>query len=554
MVRVAPSHSVHGVRADEHEQPARRDATDGVVDCDGLQRAVPVQLADLCGQVDADPRVPLDLVYEVARHARGESAPTHAEVDVTAVAGKEDGCLTRRVRPADDHHALALAGLRLDLGRRVEHAGPLEALESIDGQAAVPGAGRNHDGPTVQPLAAGELDDVMAAVNRQATCNHGNAATGPEPLRLQRGALGEIGAGDPRGEPEVVLDSRRSARLPAEGDGIDQDRAEALGRGVNRGAESGGSRPDDHGVRQPRRGPHGPEVQRLSELSVRGIAHRERAAEQQWRVGRSDADLAEQRLGLRIALDVEECVRYPVAGKELVQPPRVGRQPRSDEPQSRSEPDEDRPPRDEGAQDEIPDPLVGSDHPAQLSDSEHDHLAILRRDGRQIRRLPGQEIRPAPEAALSDDGDQSWARRAVLRVSRQRPAGHDVELPCDRAGASEDLAGGDRAPLALRLDHCQQLARKAWEGLLVVELYVGRDHRCHGPTCRSSSRPGTRLVVPVATRRAAWPRGARPGSTAGATRRRPDDAHAVITHRRSAPRRETTMIVPPSAPPPEVTS
>jgi hypothetical protein len=104
------------VGADEHEQRVRGDPTRGAVDRDGVQRFVPVQLADPGAEVDVDRRMRLYAVQEVARHGRGQIAPACDEMDLTAAAGEEDGGLSRRVRPSYNHHRLALAGLCLDFG------------------------------------------------------------------------------------------------------------------------------------------------------------------------------------------------------------------------------------------------------------------------------------------------------------------------------------------------------------------------------------------------------------------------------------------------------
>jgi hypothetical protein len=75
------------------------------------------------------------------------------------------------------------------------------------------------------------------------------------------------------------------------------------------------------------------------------------------------------------------------------------------EPQPRAYPDQQRAPRHERARDQIAELLVGSDHGAQLLDAERDHLAVLSGNRRHVGRLPGHEIRPAPEAARADHAD-----------------------------------------------------------------------------------------------------------------------------------------------------
>jgi len=175
-----------------------------------------------------------------------------------------------------------------------------------------------------------------------------------------------------------------------------------------------------------------------------------------------------------VALHVEEPVWDPIAGEEVTQPPRVRREVRADKPHTRAYPDQQRAPRDERAQDQITEPLVGADQLAQLLDAEHDHLAVLGSDGRDVGRLSAQQVRPAPEAALPDHGDQPLRRAPIVLVSRERPAQHDVELPGHLARAIDDLALYERAPLTCGIDHREQLTAEARKGLFMLELLLHR--------------------------------------------------------------------------------
>jgi hypothetical protein len=55
-------------------------------------------------------------------------------------------------------------------------------------------------------------------------------------------------------------------------------------------------------------------------------------------------------------------MRDPITGEEVAEPPRVRRQVRPDELHTGAHPDQQRAPRDERTQDQIPEPLVGADH------------------------------------------------------------------------------------------------------------------------------------------------------------------------------------------------
>ena len=69
-----------------------------------------------------------------------------------------------------------------------------------------------------------------------------------ELARLGDRAARQLRAADPGREPEVVLDPPRRARLPAERGALDDERLEALGGAVDRGAEAGGAAADDDQV------------------------------------------------------------------------------------------------------------------------------------------------------------------------------------------------------------------------------------------------------------------------------------------------------------------
>src|SRR6266851_4689149 len=71
---------------------------------------------------------------------------------------------------------------------------------------------------------------------------------GREFLRLERGPGGELRARKPRREAEVVLDARRGAGLPADGDRFDHDRRQALRATVNGCGKAGRACADDQQI------------------------------------------------------------------------------------------------------------------------------------------------------------------------------------------------------------------------------------------------------------------------------------------------------------------
>ena len=60
-------------------------------------------------------------------------------------------------------------------------------------------------------------------------------------MSLDRGPLGEVRAGDPRREAQVVFDPRAGSRLAAHGDHLEDQRTQSLRRAVHRGCQPGRS-------------------------------------------------------------------------------------------------------------------------------------------------------------------------------------------------------------------------------------------------------------------------------------------------------------------------
>ena len=120
-----------------------------------------MQRADLGRKVDVDCRIRLDLIDEVARHARPQISTAHDEVDVTAATREEDGGLAGRIRAAHHNDGIALTRLRLDLRGGVIDPHALEIGESVDGQSAIPGARRHNGRAPPQALASLERDHMV---------------------------------------------------------------------------------------------------------------------------------------------------------------------------------------------------------------------------------------------------------------------------------------------------------------------------------------------------------------------------------------------------------
>jgi len=83
------------------------------------------------------------------------------------------------------------------------------------------------------------------AAARHATQHH---ELGAEALRLAACKPAQLGAPDPVGEAEEILDQRRVRRLPARHLLLDHDGGEAVRRGVDRRRQAGRPAADDREV------------------------------------------------------------------------------------------------------------------------------------------------------------------------------------------------------------------------------------------------------------------------------------------------------------------
>ena len=152
------------------------------------------------------------------------------------------------VRRAHDHHVLALDGGGLGGRRAVVDARAGEGLHPGGLQPRVVHPRRDEDAVAADLRAAVERDHP-----RRPVLADGEHLAGGEHLRAQAQRLGrraprEVGAADAGREPEVVLDPRALARLPARRVALHQERPQALGRSVDRRRQPGRPAAEDDEV------------------------------------------------------------------------------------------------------------------------------------------------------------------------------------------------------------------------------------------------------------------------------------------------------------------
>src|SRR5438309_3138205 len=155
------------------------------------------------------------------------------ERDERAAAGEPDGGLAGGVAPAEDGDAGGAAELRLGRPGRVEDADALVLVQVLERQPPVLRAGGQHDGASRDFVSLLELYEVAPVSRLERDCAIRSGRTHAELPRLGHGAARELGAADPGGEAEVVLDPARRSGLAPERGALDDERVESFGRAVD---------------------------------------------------------------------------------------------------------------------------------------------------------------------------------------------------------------------------------------------------------------------------------------------------------------------------------
>ncbi len=121
----------------------------------------------------------------------------------------------------------------------------------------------------------------------------------------------------PAWKPEIVLDPRAAARLPAGRVPIEQQRPQPFRRAVDRRREAGGTGAHNHEVVQIERGRQR-SAEALGHLTWLGVAQRGPILEEQrGKLARADPGRVEQALRVRIARDVEPAIGDEIAREKV---------------------------------------------------------------------------------------------------------------------------------------------------------------------------------------------------------------------------------------------
>ncbi len=194
----------------------------------------------------------------------------------------------------------------------------MQRLDAGDVELAHRHAGGDHHRVAGDLAAVGELHDPVGVLAAQPDHLLGGEDLGAEAARLGDRAVGEVGACQPGGKAEVVLDQRAGAGLAAGRALLDDQRAQTLGGAVDRVGQAGRPAADHHQVveRQLRLGLEpdpGGELLRFRGDEMAAVLEEHH---------RQLAGLAGQVRGQSrhrlVALDLDPLVRNLVAGKKLL--------------------------------------------------------------------------------------------------------------------------------------------------------------------------------------------------------------------------------------------
>ena len=383
--------------------------------------------------------------------------PSAADDDANAArhARQVQRRLAGRVAPAHDDHVLAAAALGVGRHGGVVHAGAGEPLHVVRRERAPARAG-GHDhraGERVLPVVEvdahepfGPASQLDRAVEAREHC--------VEAARLQRGLARQLGARDARGEPEVVLDPRAGAGLPAGCPGLGHEGPQPLGPAVHGGRQPRGAAPE-HDQVEPLPVDLRAQAEVAGDLGGRRVAQHLRLAHEDRRLLARDLQPVEHRPALVVGVDVVPADRDEVALEQVAHLEGATRAARRDEPQHAVPvalvP---LPARHHRAQDELRELRPGGEHGPQRRPVERDHVGRLVGDALGDGRLAREggdvpEERPRvglghpdvlarlaiehPDPAPLDDQERGVALRLLVErlAGRERPAGAELRQPLE---------------------------------------------------------------------------------------------------------------------------
>jgi hypothetical protein len=187
---------------------------------------------------------------------------------------------------------------------------------------------------------------------------------------------------------------------------------------------------------------------------------------------RLEPELAHERLDPGVLFEVEKAVRKAVAREEHPEPLRVAREARADHSRPCAQPDQERPAREVGTQDQVGEALLVVDQLTQARTGNLQHLPRLDDARGQVNRLTGQQVQLAEKAALAVDSDRLLVRAACVLDDRHLARKDDEEVVARVAIGEQHLSGRDCAPHAVLFEGRDRLVAQPWERTLGVACFL----------------------------------------------------------------------------------
>ena len=377
-------------------------------------------------------------------------------------------CLAGRVAAADDHDLLVAAELGFHVGGGIVDPRALEGGEFREVELPVLDPAGHQHATGAEPGPVGEGDDSLAAVDPERPHRHRHGDPRAEPLRLQQRVPRELGTRDSGGEAEIVLDPRAGTGLATGRERVRREHVEPLGGGVHRGGEPGRAGAHHHQVVDVIVFQREREAGALGELGVRGLACPVAVAADHDRRGRwGHVELAQQRVGLLVGLEVDPAERDGVSEGEVAQPVRIGREARADDLDHRETlTQEQLAAHEERLEDLLADIGQLVHRAPELGGVHLQHAAVLGHAGVHDGRAAGEHVDVTGELAGSVHRDD--ARLAVgLLQDLDAAVEDDVEAEIAVAGLEEVLAAADAAGVAAGGERGQLLGLERGEGDLL---------------------------------------------------------------------------------------
>ena len=139
------------------------------------------------------------------------------------------GRLSGRIAATDHGHVQTGHRGGLSCGGPVEHAATDQGVDRFDTAHPIANAAGQDDTPGTNDVAVGERQHTLPPVGGQHDCCSGHDDLRSQLFRLPTRGVGEIGAPDSPGKPEIVTDVGACTRLTANGARLHGRRTESLG-------------------------------------------------------------------------------------------------------------------------------------------------------------------------------------------------------------------------------------------------------------------------------------------------------------------------------------